>query len=536
MRACHRVCDLHHPGVEPGSRAWKAHILTVGLMVRSYGWVSTSSCTATWIADCSSKSRSGGPAETSRSEARAFRQVVPRQRLGRIENLLRLTDALIIRVLTQMNTVSSNLEGLDRRLLKCLHKQGKCNFTAIQLASWLRLGRPSIERDFLIKASTGKGKTLAYALPLFNALSAYSGARGAVVLVLLPNLELAKQVAAVCSPFASVISTCVLSQVSRCRKRLTNTYRSRLQRFAHISSALSLDMGYADFCSAGKDVVIMTPGQLRSWLTNTQLESVQVFVMDEADKLLRQSHQGWLSYMKSTTHFLRKQALQTVGQRPRTLPRTLLVSATLSTIFTEAQSVELFAADQVQEAGQESIVSLPPQLMEVYVVVEVKQRMGVLGHILCNLTNERVIVITSTVAAALRLSHDCEKLYPDLLPVKFFGVLPKMEQKHSLEAFRAGTSRLLIASDAAARGLDITGVQCVISYDTPSCMETYVHRVGRTARGCTAGCAITFCRSTDMDKLSRMLSTLKRFSMPVTYNAKQVMSDDSSLIRILNEH
>ncbi|OUS42086.1 P-loop containing nucleoside triphosphate hydrolase protein [Ostreococcus tauri] len=314
----------------------------------------------------------------------------------------------------------------DYRLVECLRERYPPQLMPIQVSVWREFSSGLLERDLQIIASTGRGKTLSYTLPLLDALSKYTY-RQDRALVIVPSGELANQVATVFHPFAEAISA-------------------------------------------------------------------------TADKLIRQQHQGWLAHTNSRLFVRNNPHIIPVGERARKKVRTFLVSATLCVHGTDAQRISTHAL----------------------------QNLEVLRLVLQLFKGQSVIIITSSVNSCCDIWQEIKTSQPSLLPVKYSSASSKSEQKASLEAFRNGSCKIMVASDAAARGLDVSGVKLVISYDVPDSAETYAHRVGRTARAGTDGIAMTFCRKSETEHYKKVTSFVNRHSPAVFLDVKDLFSNGIS--------
>lgn len=407
----------------------------------------------------------------------------------------------------------------DERLRKCLQRLSLHQLMPIQVCCWEKLQPVPLERDFQIIASTGRGKTLSYVLPLLNSLTKHT-LRQRAILVIVPNLELAKQTAAAFHPFAEAISVKVTTLNSvQCQVGAVAALRFRRgKRFCTPITQACCSRSEAHD-EHEQDVLIVTPSQMLR-ATGKCNSQFPVCVVDEADKLTQQQHQGWLLHSRSSLFATKHLAIISVGERSYKTTRTILVSATLGINGTVAQHFHTHAVQNVLEARSDldevGKIFLSPGLAEICLRTKPAQKLAVLQRILELFDGLSILVLTSSVRARNTVWCAVKKIQPAMLPVKYGSALTKAQQQSSLDAFRSGESQLMIASDAAARGLDIPLVKVVILYDIPQSVETFTHRVGRTARADTKGVSITLCSKAESHVFDTIMSSVVHHS-PVIY-------------------
>lgn len=321
-------------------------------------------------------------------------------------------------------------------------------------------------RDVLGAAQTGSGKTAAFSLPILNHL-AENPRSGPRVLVLVPTRELAVQV--------------------------TETFEnlSRFTKFKVV--AIVGGVGYDQQRRAvadGVDVVVATPGRLLDHLENRAftLARVDHLVLDEADRML---DMGFLPDIKAIIH------------RVPADRQTLLFSATL---VPEVERIAAFALKdpiRIEVARPATVAEGISQVL--YPVVQ-EQKTDLLITLLKNTEMRSVLVFTRTKHGADRLAHRLEKAgYPAEV---LHSNRTQRERTEAMDNFKAGKSQILVATDIAARGIDVKDISHVINYDVPHHPEDYVHRVGRTARAYGVGDAITL-----MDPLEQVhVTDIERFT------------------------
>ncbi|MBX3445034.1 MAG: DEAD/DEAH box helicase [Planctomyces sp.] len=311
-------------------------------------------------------------------------------------------------------------------------------------------------RDLLGTAQTGTGKTAAFALPILHCLHVDSppgsNFRKPRVLVISPTRELATQIGdsfQTYGRFTNLRHTVVFGGVSQVPQVRT------LRR--------------------GVDILVATPGRLLDLLNQgcMRLDEVEVLVLDEADRML---DMGFLPDIR-----------RVIGQLPRDR-QTLLFSATMP------PAIEALAADLLDDPAQVRIapVRQTTELIAQSVChVERQAKPGVLAGYLTSRAVDRAVVFTRTKQSADRVAKRLAKA--GISADAIHGDKTQAARQRTLQAFRGSRVAVLVATDVAARGLDIDGVSHVVNYDLPIDPETYVHRIGRTGRAGAAGVAMSLC-------------------------------------------
>ncbi|MFI4860444.1 MAG: DEAD/DEAH box helicase [Phycisphaerales bacterium JB063] len=341
---------------------------------------------------------------------------------------------------------------LAKPILRAIDDAGYTTATPIQA----RAIPPVLEgRDVLGCAQTGTGKTAAFALPTLNALAGQQAPKGQRLprcLVLSPTRELAIQIAEnfqAYSKHLDVRGAVIYGGVSQ------NPQVKKLQ--------------------AGVDVLIATPGRLMDLMNqgHVNLSKMQVLVLDEADRML---DMGFINDIRKITAKVPKKR------------QTLLFSATMP------KEIRGLANDLLRDpVSIEIAVDSPPadRINQAVYFVDKPNKMKLLTHLLNKLPVTRVIVFTRT-------KHGADKVCRLLRRAKFqadaiHGNKSQNARQRSLAAFRSNKIMILVATDIASRGIDVDEVSHVFNYDVSNDPESYVHRIGRTARaGCT-GTAISLC-------------------------------------------
>ncbi|WP_034412273.1 DEAD/DEAH box helicase [Derxia gummosa] len=366
--------------------------------------------------------------------------------------------------------------GLDAAILRAIVEQGYTTPTPIQQQA---IPIALQGRDLMGAAQTGTGKTAGFSLPILQRLvptqsASVSPARHPVrALILAPTRELADQVA---------------DNVA--------TYAKHTQlRSAVVFGGVDI-RPQIEALRAGVEIVIATPGRLLDHVQqkSINLSQVQILVLDEADRML---DMGFLPDLQRIVNLLPQSR------------QTLLFSATFSDDIKKLARSFLRDPATIEVARRNSTNENVTQT--VYAVAEPDKHRA-LVQVLRERELKQVIVFVNKKLGAGRLSRLLER---DGIPATaIHGDRSQAERTKALEDFKAGTIEVLVATDVAARGLDISALPAVINFDIPYNAEDYVHRIGRTGRAGATGDAISFCspeeeRSmADIEKLIK--SPLKR--------------------------
>src|SRR5215207_2223783 len=341
--------------------------------------------------------------------------------------------------------------GLDPRLVDALTALGYEEPTPVQ-----REAIPPLlaGRDVLGQAATGTGKTAAFALPLLHLVTPDAEARSrTAALVLVPTRELAMQVAEAVHKYGKALGVCALPIYGGAA--MENQLRA-LKR--------------------GVDVVVATPGRALDHIRRKtlRLEHVKVVILDEADEMLDMGFAEDLEAILAETPKERQ---------------TALFSATLPPRIAEIANNHL--KDPVRVRIDREIVPAgsAPRVRQIAYIVGRAHKMATLGRVLDveNPTSAIVFCRTRTEVDELAESLNGRGYRAEAL----HGGLSQEQRDRVMKRFRANTADLLIATDVAARGLDVQHVSHVVNYDVPSAAEAYVHRIGRTGRAGREGVAIT---------------------------------------------
>ena len=419
------------------------------------------------------------------------------------------------------------LRGINPGLAASLDSNGIDRLFAVQAATWRHTGGgASFNRDICLCAPTGSGKTLAYALPVLQGLWDRTNVSRLRALIVVPTGDLATQVAHVFSRLCDGSNLRV--GVARARGS-KDTFAVHTTSSGEIWSEPTtctdrhVDLGPCgspeSSCSLKSfvDILVTPPGRLVAYLrenSNFSMADLDYLVVDEADRILRQSYQGWLPLVLASAR--QRLPRMMIGERGSSSQRLkkIVVSATLTHDPARLAGLHLHAPHLLTAVNEETMGDaryiLPDRLEEYLVLADSDEKPLVLCALLKRLGNVPIIIFTSSVESTHRLYLLLEAMdgIPSR-PVEYSSFAPQTVRAKALGTFRSGSNLLLVASDAATRGLDVDNVGAVISYDTPTHLKTYVHRVGRTARAGRRGAAYTLCRRTDEKSFRSMLGKIE---------------------------
>jgi len=363
--------------------------------------------------------------------------------------------------------------GLSEAILRAVEAQNYTAPTPIQAGAIPALLEG---RDLLGIAQTGTGKTAAFALPILQMLAASPSRPKPYctrVLILAPTRELALQIDAAIKGFSAgqrIFTCAILGGVGR------RPQEERMKR--------------------GPDIVIGTPGRIKD-LMNTRhlrLDEVTHFVLDEADRMLD------LGFIKDIRHIC------SVLPEKR---QSLLFSATMPA------EVELLANSLLHHPQKVEIkpeVRTAERIEQIIHFVATAEKRAFLQTLLEDADMQRVIVFTRTKHGADRLTNGLEA--GGIAVESIHGNKSQSQREKALEKFRNGRARVLVATDIAARGIDVNNITHVVNYDLPVEAESYVHRIGRTARAGAAGIAISLCDRSEYAALRAIEKATQMRLMP----------------------
>jgi ATP-dependent RNA helicase RhlE len=362
--------------------------------------------------------------------------------------------------------------GLIPAIAEAVADEGYTEPTPIQLRAIPHL---LAGRDLLGLAQTGTGKTAAFALPILQRLAAspVKKPRPIRCLVLTPTRELASQIGESFERYGKrlpLVSTVIFGGVGM------EPQKQALRR--------------------GIDILVATPGRLLDLAGQglVALAALEVFVLDEADRML---DMGFIHDVRRVIAMLPKHR------------QTLFFSATMPR---EAQEL----ADRLL-VNPETVAVVPPATtaervdQEVFFVEKADKR-ALLVDVLRDSAMRRVLVFSRTKHGANRIAEHLSKHHIGAEAIH--GNKSQNARERALVNFKSGKTRVLVATDIAARGIDIDDITHVVNFDVPEVPETYVHRIGRTARAGASGMALTFCEVEERADL-RAIEKLTRQQLPV---------------------
>jgi len=368
---------------------------------------------------------------------------------------------------------SFNDFGLAEPILRALAEEKYVTPTPIQ-AQTIPLALRS--RDVIGIAQTGTGKTAAFALPILNHLYTKRlrpEKKACRVLVLSPTRELSGQI--------------------------SESFRAYGRHIRPLEIALAIGgvpiNRQVRSLARGVEVLVATPGRLLDLVNQRalRLDQVEVLVLDEADRML---DMGFIHDIKRVVAMLTKAR------------QTLFFSATMPAEITRLADQMLRDPARVAVTPQASTAERVAQRV---ILTDKASKPALLAEILKSEPIDRVLVFTRTKHGADKVVRTLNKA--GLAAEAIHGNKSQNQRERVLSAFRDGKLRTLIATDIAARGIDVDGVSHVINYDLPNIPESYVHRIGRTARAGRDGVAISFCDHEeraylrDIERLIRMAIT-----------------------------
>ena len=348
--------------------------------------------------------------------------------------------------------------GLTHSILSALEEQGYTQPTPIQEQA---IPAALAGRDVLGCARTGTGKTCAFATPILQRLSADSkSGRPIRALILTPTRELAIQ-----------IQDCF------------EAYGKNLPLKSVVIFGGVGQNPQVQAIQAGCDILVATPGRLKDLHDQgfIQLDGLDIFVLDEADRML---DMGFIHDVKKILTWLPQKK------------QTLFFSATMPKEIT--QLVDSLLHDPVKIAVDP--VSSPVEVIEQSVyLVDKGNKTKLLVQLLKEKQIPSALVFTRTKHGANRVAQDLTRA--GITAAAIHGNKSQTARQAALAGFKDGSVRVLVATDIAARGLDIEALSCVFNYNLPEVPETYIHRIGRTGRAGKDGIAISFCDFSEKDLL-----------------------------------
>jgi ATP-dependent RNA helicase RhlE len=354
--------------------------------------------------------------------------------------------------------------GLSDHVLQGVHASGYTVPTPIQTLAL----QPAVEgRDIIGCAQTGTGKTAAFVLPTLHRLSAANSLAKRHVhpraLVLTPTRELAQQVQDAVATYGRFLNL----------------------RVGSIYGGISID-GQLKMLHRGVDIVVATPGRLLDHLQRKTIDlmHVQVLVLDEADRMLGM---GFIEDVRKI-----------VAQLPKDR-QTMLFSATISPEV-HSLAAQILRNPHSVDAGHHRTPTTT--INQNFYLTQNSAKMDLLQYVLREEKAGSVLVFARTKRGADKIAQRLERNGVSSTTIHSDRSQP--QRMRALEGFKQGKFRVLVATDIAARGIDVDGISHVINYDIPRDAEDYVHRIGRTGRAGASGDAMTFVAGEDRDALRRI--------------------------------
>jgi ATP-dependent RNA helicase RhlE len=366
--------------------------------------------------------------------------------------------------------------GLDKRLLDALSKQGYTNPSSIQAQA---IPHALQGKDILGCAQTGTGKTAAFALPILQKLLndppskqllASPPSNRARIVILTPTRELAMQI----------------EQSFRAYGKYTKFRCSLIiGGVAQYPQELSLKQGV--------DIIIATPGRLMDmlWQGVTELSHVHTFVLDEADRML---DLGFINDVMRILDFLPKSGLQTLFFTATMPPQ---IRKLCNTILQDPISINVTPPSSTVDRIQQLVY-----------MTNHDSKFELLLWILQQHSINSTLIFTRTKHSADKLSKKLERC--GIKSASIHGDKSQGARQNALNNFKSGRTPILVATDIAARGIDIDKLNFVINYEISNDPETYVHRIGRTGRAGNQGVAISLCDFDETDYIKDIQKLTKK--------------------------
>ncbi len=395
-------------------------------------------------------------------------------RLARPRPLGRLAARPATRATERKSVTKFDELGLDPLLLKALDTEGYTTPTPIQAQAI-----PSIlaGRDLLGIAQTGTGKTAAFALPILHRLAAGRQPalrKGTRALILSPTRELATQIA-----------------------ESFRTYGRHMGLTVAVVFGGVAHKPQRDALSRGVDVLVATPGRLLDHMgeRNVVLDGTEILVLDEADQMMD------LGFIRPL-----RQIVSKLSHRRQSL----FFSATMP------HEIGALAAELLKEPVKVSVTPVAKtadRVAQEVILIEQQKKRALLVELFARDELTRTIVFTRTKRGADRVARHLEGA--GIRVAAIHGNKSQAQRDAAMNGFKSGKIRALIATDIAARGIDVDAVSHVINYEIPNVPESYVHRIGRTARAGAEGIAISLVDDEERGYL-RDIERLTRLQIPCT--------------------
>eukprot|EP00088_Acartia_fossae_P048445 TRINITY_DN5286_c0_g1_i14.p1 TRINITY_DN5286_c0_g1~~TRINITY_DN5286_c0_g1_i14.p1 ORF type:complete len:614 (-),score=155.09 TRINITY_DN5286_c0_g1_i14:157-1998(-) len=405
----------------------------------------------------------------------------------------------------------TDMQGLDTVLTDRLQKLGFKHFFPVQRQIVPILLKPHIYRphDVCVSAPTGSGKTLAFVLPIIQRLKSRIVPK-VRAMVVLPTVDLAQQVYRVFHVFAAGTGLKVkaLTGQSSMAKEQADLYRQSGTGILHQLA----------------DILVVTPGRLVRHIRESDkldLTALRFLIIDEADRMIMNITDDWLNLLETAVFSNgrpRPGPLTVENLRKNELPlQKLLFSATLGQDPEKLEQINLFEpklfrcivppkdlAGKIEDYGADDMSEycVPAELKQFTLTSDIAVKPLMVKCVIEKLEIKSALIFTKSKEATHRLAlvltnlgFSCGELSKDV----------KEQRKKVLNKFRTGAIKLLVCSDALARGIDIEKLDAVISYDCPQFINAYIHRIGRTARAGREGTSVTILEPSQVKNFEKMV-------------------------------
>lgn len=339
--------------------------------------------------------------------------------------------------------------GLDARILEAVAAAGYVETTDVQARA---IPEAMAGRDLLVSSQTGSGKTAAFMLPALQLLASAAPSKAPRILVLTPTRELSMQVT-----------------------KAAETYGRRMKKIRTVSIVGGMPYPVQNrLLRQGAEILVATPGRLLDQMQSgrVDLSELKMLVLDEADRMLDLGFKDDIEAIVAATPATRQ---------------TLLFSATLDNNIAQMAKSMLKEPVRIDVSGHQTKHENIEQRLHFADDLGHKNRL--LDHLLRDAAMNQAIVFTSTKRAADDLATSLNG--QGFAVAALHGDMKQGARNRTLQAMKRGGVRVLVATDVAARGLDVQGISHVINYDLPRQAEDYVHRIGRTGRAGRSGIAIS---------------------------------------------
>jgi superfamily II DNA/RNA helicase len=363
--------------------------------------------------------------------------------------------------------------NLDDKIFKAIEACGYTTPTPIQIRS---IPDVMLGRDLVASAPTGTGKTAAFVLPALHRLTLGKSAKKPRILILTPTRELASQITEGASKYGKFLNFKIISLVGGM------PYRQQLREL-----------------SGQVDVVVATPGRLLDHMDNKRLDlsGIEMLILDEADRML---DMGFIDDVKD------------IAKATPDTRQTLLFSATVDDKLATVIRQLLKDPKRIDFSNEKMAPPLIKQ--EIYLADNFQHKNRLLQHFLDNENIFKAIIFSATKINCDQLANELRNKGYEAAPLH--GDLKQNVRNKTVDQLRRGKIQFLVATDVAARGIDINDVTHVINYDLPKFSEDYVHRIGRTGRAGKEGIAISLVLPLDarhLQKIERYIGQKLEFSV-----------------------